>query len=168
MNGTLERRAVAELRAAGRRLEGYAATFNTPATIGAFIESIAPGAFRLDGDILALVDHDPGKLLARTKSGTLELEQDGKGLRFGLSVPETHLGQDVLELAKRGDLGGMSFGFHAEAEHWTGSKKRELHRVRLVEISVVSSWPAYSGTTVSVRSRAAPRLALAQRWLETV
>ena len=58
----MERRAATELRAAGRRLEGYAAVFNSPARIGSFTESILPGAFRgsLDkrADILALVDHD--------------------------------------------------------------------------------------------------------------
>lgn len=58
----MERRAFCEVRAAGRRLEGYAATFNTEARIGGFVETIQPGAFRaLGGDVLALLDHDMGR-----------------------------------------------------------------------------------------------------------
>jgi HK97 family phage prohead protease len=77
----LERRAfAAELRAKGRRLEGYAATFGAEARIADFTETIAPGAFASTlaerADILALVDHDPGRVLARTRSGTLRLTED--------------------------------------------------------------------------------------------
>ena len=43
----------------------------------------------------------------------------------------------------------------------------ELRAVELHEISIVSSWPAYAGTSVTARS-AAPRLHLASLWLETV
>jgi len=121
----IERRYVTEHRAVGRKLEGYAATFGTPAKIQDFNEVIMPGAFRssLDGrDILALVDHDPTKILARTKSGTLRLSEDSKGLAFELSVPDTQPGRDVLALAERGDLGGMSFGFTVDdgGEQWHG------------------------------------------------
>jgi phage head maturation protease len=43
---TIERRAaLAELRAAGRRLEGYASTFWTEARVADFRETIARGAF---------------------------------------------------------------------------------------------------------------------------
>ena len=46
MPGAVERRiAPVELRAAGRRLEGYAATFGAEARIADFVETIAPGAF---------------------------------------------------------------------------------------------------------------------------
>lgn len=43
----IERRAAVELRAvAGRKLQGYAAVFNTRADImGLFTETVAPGAF---------------------------------------------------------------------------------------------------------------------------
>ena len=51
--------------------------------------------------------HDPSRLLARTKSGTLRLEEDSKGLRFELDLPDTTEGRDLLALAERGDIGGM-------------------------------------------------------------
>lgn len=171
----IEKRFSAELRSKGRKLEGYAATFGTEARIADFTEVIRPGAFRgsLGGDVLALVDHDPAKVLGRTKSGTLRLAEDSRGLHFELDIPDTTSGRDVLALAERGDLGGMSFGFTVPdtGQRWQGDR-RELVAVNLHEISVVSSWPAYEGTTVTARARAGgssplPRLALANRFLET-
>lgn len=156
---TIERRAAAaEIRAAGRKLEGYAATFGSEARIGSFVETVAAGAFRATladgGDKLALVDHDPGRLLARTKSGTLRLAEDSRGLHFSLDVPPTQLGNDVLALAERGDLGGMSFAFRArpDGERWSGNR-RELRSVDLAEVSVVLAWPAYPDTTIATRNR---------------
>ncbi|WP_234050740.1 MULTISPECIES: HK97 family phage prohead protease [unclassified Xanthobacter] len=151
----MERRAFPEVRAAGRRLEGYAATFNTEARIAGFTEIIAPGAFRaLGSDVLALLDHDPGKVLGRTRSGTLRLLEDAKGLAFSLDLPDTQAGRDVLALAERGDLGGMSFGFTVPkgGESWQGTR-RTLRTVGLAEISVVQAWPAYSGTEIALRAR---------------
>ena len=157
----IERRAaVLEIRAAGRKLEGYAATFGAEARIGSFVETIAAGAFAAtlaDGaDKLALVDHDPGKLLARTRSGTLRLREDARGLAFDLDVPETQAGRDVLALAERGDLGGMSFAFKVrpDGESWSGNR-RELRAVDLAEVSIVQSWPAYTGTSIAARNRQA-------------
>lgn len=157
----IERRAAAaEIRAAGRKLEGWAATFGTEARIGNFVETIAVGAFAASladgGDKLALVDHDPGRLLARTRSGTLRLREDTRGLAFDLDVPDTQTGRDVLALAERGDLGGMSFAFkvRADGERWAGNR-RELRAVDLAEVSVILSWPAYPDTTVAARNRPA-------------
>lgn len=172
---TERRSAPLEVRAKGRRLEGYAALFNTEARIGDYVETIQPGAFRFSlaagKDVLALADHDPGRVLARTKSGTLRLAEDTRGLAFDLDVPATTAGNDVLALADRGDLGGMSFGFLVIDERWEGDR-RELRSVDLKEISVVSSWPAYDGTTIQARAKRTHvsdfRLVLARRYLETV
>lgn len=154
----MEKRAAVEVRAEGRKLTGYAATFDHETRISDFFETIRPGAFAASlasgKDILALVDHDSGKVLARTKSGTLRLSEDTRGLHFELDVPDTSAGRDVLALAARSDLGGMSFGFTVapEGETWQGDK-RELRAVTLHEVSVVQSFPAYDGTSVSARSR---------------
>jgi HK97 family phage prohead protease len=167
-----EQRAVLELRAKNRRLEGYAAKFGTEARIADFIEIIQPGAFsaslKSGRDVLALVDHNPEKLLARSKSGTLRLSEDSAGLAFEINLPSTQAASDALALAERGDLGGMSFGFLVPegGEAWVANR-RTLTAIDLREISVVSSWPAYPETTVAARSKA-PRLALARRYLETV
>jgi uncharacterized protein len=154
----VEHRAAVELRvASGRRLEGYAAVFGSPATIGNFRETILPGAFRAslatNGDILALVDHSPERLLARTASGTLRLAEDARGLAFAIDVPDTSLGRDVLAMAERGDLGGASIGFRVKDEAWPSRDRRELRAVDLVEVSVVHAFPAYAATSVTARSR---------------
>jgi hypothetical protein len=168
----LEHRAVLELRRKDRKLEGYAAKFNTEARIGDFTEVIRAGAFseslRTGRDVLALVDHDTARVLARTRSQTLKLSEDSTGLQFELSIPDTTAGRDVLALAERGDLGGMSFGFvvaSSGGEKWAG-RTRELLNVDLREISVVSAWPAYPDTVVSPRSLT-PLLNLAKAYLET-
>lgn len=171
----MERRVSVELRAKGRRLEGYAALYGMDTRIADFTEVILPGAFSAtlgEGrDVLALADHDPARVLARTKSGTLRLSEDTRGLAFDMDVPNTSAGRDMLELAERGDLGGMSFGFSAtkDGERWQGDR-RELRAVTLHEISVVSAFPAYEGTIVQARKRpvAAPRLVAARRWMETL
>jgi HK97 family phage prohead protease len=154
----VERRAIAsEVRAKGRRLEGYAATFGTEARIGdSFTETIAPGAFAATlasgQDILALVDHDPARVLGRSKSHTLRLSEDSRGLAFSVDLPDTTAARDVLALAERGDLGGMSFGFSVKDEHRNGDR-RELLAVDLYEISVIAAWPAYPGTEVQARAK---------------
>jgi Escherichia/Staphylococcus phage prohead protease len=173
----LERRSSSlEVRAKNRRLEGYCATFGTEARIGDFIESILPGAFAasLSGDIVALLDHDAGRLLARTRSKTLRLAEDSKGLAFDLDIPNTSAGNDALVLAERNDLAGCSFGFVVPrgGESWNGNK-RTLTNVDLREISIISGgWPAYEGTEVIARNRNESilplRLILARKYLETV
>lgn len=156
-DAAIERRAFAELRVAAgaRRLEGYAATFGAEADLGSFRERIEPGAFRaaLAGDVLALMDHDKGKVLGRTRSGSLRLSEDSRGLAFSLDVPDTQAGRDVLALAERQDLGGMSFGFTVPegGESWNGTT-RSLRTIELREISVVSAWPAYPDTEIALRA----------------
>jgi len=154
----VETRAAVELRAAGRKLEGYASVFNAETRIGRFVEIIRPGAFaaslRSGADVLALADHDPARLLGRTRSGTLKLSEDQRGLAFSVDVPDTQLGRDTLAMAERGDLGGASFAFMPVDETWSANRdRRELRAVRLFEVSIVSAFPAYEGATVSARCR---------------
>lgn len=170
----VELRASTELRAAGRKLAGYAAVFGAVAQMDGYVESITPGAFRASlaakGDILALVDHDPGRLLARTSSGTLRLREDDKGLAFELDVPDTTLGRDILAMSERGDLGGMSFAFRMKDEAWPANGRRELRAVELLEVSVVQAFPAYTATTVEARRKAIPvaDILARRRYLETL
>lgn len=171
----MERRASLEVRAKGRRLEGYAALFGVDTRITDYDEVILPGAFTATlaerRDILALVDHDAARVLARTKSGTLRLAEDSRGLHFDLDVPSTGAGNDVLALAERGDLGGASIGFTVRdgGERWQDDR-RELRSLNLIEVSMVAAWPAYDGTVVHARKRITlpPRLAAARRWMEAL
>lgn len=140
-----------------RVLVGYAAVFERLANIGGYFkEQIAPGAFTeaIGGDIRALVDHDPGRVVGRTKSGTLRLSEDGVGLRVEIDVPDTTDGNDLWVLVERGDISGMSFGFRVTKETWdeTGDiPVRTIQALELMEVSAVA-WPAYDDTTIGVRS----------------
>lgn len=164
-----------EIRANGRKLEGYAALFGVRAQIGAVSEEIRAGAFsetlKTRPDILALVDHNPTQLLARTRSGTLRLSEDSKGLAFSLDVPDTQDGRDLLALAERNDLGGMSFGFKAmPGGEIRANGLRTLTAVTLYEISVVKAFPAYDGTSVQARAACGRTMTLAnaRRLLEVL
>lgn len=145
-----------------RTLVGYAAKFDRLASIGGYFdEKIAPGAFSdaIDGDIRALVDHDAGRVIGRTKSGTLRLAEDGTGLRVEIDVPDTTDGNDLWVLVERGDISGMSFGFRVTKETWdeTGDVPvRTIHKLELHEVSAVA-WPAYEDTTIGLRSLEAAR-----------
>jgi HK97 family phage prohead protease len=177
----LEFRAGLELRAAaGRRLVGIAVPYNTEADIGgAFREVIRSGAFAQSlssgADVLALMDHDGGRLLGRVKSGSLMLTDTARGLGFTLELPDTQAGRDVAELARRGDLGGCSVGMIVREQEWPASDRREIRSADLAEISIVSTHPAYPDTVVALRSRDASALARKllnpagrKRYLETL
>lgn len=83
----------------------------------------------------------PDALLGRAKTGTLSLREDGEGLRFELKLPTRDTGRDLITLAERGDLGGMSSGFIATDEKWTGNGT-DFRAADIAEIGVVQSWPA--------------------------
>lgn len=149
-----------EVRAEGekRTLSGYAAVFNSDTSIGGWwIERIAPGAFdaSLSGDVRALVDHDTGRVIGRTKSGTLRLSVDSRGLKVEIDVPNTTDGNDLWELIERGDISGMSFGFRVTKQEWDETNPdmpvRTILEVELYEVSAVA-FPAYDDTELGKRS----------------
>ena len=66
-----------------KRLEGYAVVFGAISEDpGGFRETFEPGAFTdalaAQPDVLALVNHDPNRVIGRTTNGTPELQQDGR------------------------------------------------------------------------------------------
>tara|TARA_R100000654_G_scaffold36152_1_gene61694 strand:+ start:3905 stop:5659 length:1755 start_codon:yes stop_codon:yes gene_type:complete len=157
-----ERRAIQDLDIQGEgelpKIVGYAAVFDSESRdLGNFTEVIKPGAFNraLDEnqDVRAFVDHDASKILGRTKAGTLELTQDGVGLRVEITPPDTTVGRDTVESVRRGDLDSMSFGFVVREDDWSeveGRAVREIRDLDLHEVSLVS-FPAYEETSVAVR-----------------
>lgn len=137
---------------------GYAAVFGEVTSIGGYFDEVlARGAFTetlKTADVLAYFDHDRGRILGRSISGTLRLTEDTKGLAVEIDLPDTSDGRDVRALIERGDIRGMSFGFRVTREEWdeTGATpKRTIHAVDLREVSIVSE-PAYDGTSIALRS----------------
>lgn len=138
-------------------IAGYAAVFGGEADIGgSFREVIAPGAFAetlKTADVRAYFDHDRGRVLGRSKAGTLRLSEDAKGLAVEIDLPDTSDGRDVRALLERGDVDGMSFGFvvtHDEWDETSNPPTRTIHSVDLREVSVVSE-PAYGDTSIALR-----------------
>lgn len=158
----LERRFVsfAEFREEGSTgtLRGHAATFNDVYSLGMFEERIAPGAFDevLDDDVRALFNHDSNHVLGRTKSGTLRLSVDERGLFTEIDLPES--AANLREAIERGDIDQMSFGFTVAGDEWetnedTGRELRTITKIgRLFDVSPVT-FPANPNTDVALRSR---------------
>ena len=151
-----------ELRAEGdgNTFSGYAALFDSPSEPLPFTEVIARGAFtrslKSRNDVKMLWNHDSSMPLASTRSGTMTLVEDERGLKVTATLPQTSAGNDARELIQKGIVDAMSFGFSVPAggDSWSSDgNTRTLKSVRLHEVSIVA-WPAYSATggTVSVRA----------------
>jgi HK97 family phage prohead protease len=145
----------------GMTLTGYAARFNEPSEPLPFLERIAPGAFkrslRAKNDIKLLWNHDSSMVLGSTRSGTLRLSEDDKGLFVDAILPDTQAGRDAKVLIQRGDVTGFSFGFTVppNGDSWNSEgTERTLKSVRLLEVSTGVAFPAYPSTngTAQVRS----------------
>jgi len=162
----------AEIRAIGAdtvRVAGYAAVFNEETDIGDyFIEKIAPGAFTRavkEDDVVFLINHEDLPL-ARTRSGTLKLKEDDRGLYMETELdrrdPDV---QNIIYKMERGDLDKMSFAFRATKQSWDETGKvpvRTIEEVQLFDVSIVTS-PAYEGTDISLCSLRDHRAARAQQ-----
>jgi HK97 family phage prohead protease len=184
----VERRAFAECRAEasdnGRKIRGYAIRFNVLSQdLGGFKEYIAPEAVDRtlsEGlDVRALVDHDSGKVIGRTRAGTLLLRKDSQGLKIEIDPDEEiSYARDIMRAVARGDVSGMSFGFRTLADEWDYDGKEPVRTVtdmRISEVSIVT-FPAYQQTDVAVAQRslqafqqahAGNRIGWLQKWQKT-
>ncbi len=141
-------------------IEGYFAVFNSETELwrGAY-EEIAPGAFdnTLSNDIRALIDHETRAVLGRTKSNTLDLKVDSRGLWGSIKInPNDGDAVNLYERVKRGDVDQCSFGFNILKESTDfrddGTVKFRIEEIDLHEVSVVT-FPYYSDTGVQARKK---------------
>jgi uncharacterized protein len=158
---SLERRA-ASFDFDGNRIGGYAAVYDAPSNPlriaglnggKPFTERVLPGAFDAslaENNVQLLVQHDPSRLIADSRSRLLQLRSDSRGLSFDVTLPDTSLARDTRALVEAGVLREMSFGFYVRADSWK-SGTRTLADVDLREISVVSAG-AYSQTSAEART----------------
>lgn len=139
-------------------IEGYFAVFNSKYEIAPGLsESIAPGTFKnaLSDDIRALINHDTTLVLGRNKAGTLELNEDARGLWGKIKVnPKDQDAMNLYERVKRGDVNQCSFGFDILEEETEFLDNGDIHwiikAVKMYEVSVCT-FPAYQETSVSAR-----------------
>lgn len=142
-------------------IEGYFSVFNSeyPLWEGAS-EIVKPGAFTnsVSGDVRALINHDSSLVLGRTKTGTLTLRQDERGLWGSIRINRDDV--DAMNLyarVQRGDVDQCSFGFDIKRETFVdlgdGKCRWEIEEVDpLYEVSVCT-FPAYTETSVSARKQ---------------
>ncbi len=153
------------------QISGIAASYNKLSqNLGGYMEKIAPGAFtrslKTGADVRALFNHDPSKILGRTKSGTLVLIDDDLGLKFTCQLDRGNTDHvNIYAAIKRGDISECSFAFTVpeNGDSWENSDGtdpkcmaiRTLRDVDLMDVSAVA-YPAYAqGTAVGARAKAA-------------
>lgn len=144
-----------------RTASGYFATFGTLSHDLGFREVLTRGCFADSlrrQPVQCLFNHDNGKLLGRTESGTLLVQEDSKGLRFEVLLPETSYARDLVALMERGDAYECSFGFSVPdgGDDWSqmpnGELLRTVNTAILYEGSILVSPAAYPNTSANVRS----------------
>lgn len=152
-DGELELREYDDGSDVGPTVAGYFAVFDQPAhgevvRSGAFERTLAEG-----DDVVLRVDHS-GLPLASTKSGTLRLHADDRGL-YGIAEDLDRGNPDVLRLEstlRRGDVDKASFAFTEEPGANGFDEREELYElrgVRLWDVSVVT-YPWYDATDVGL------------------
>lgn len=162
----------------GRTLSGYAILWGVEAIIGSeFTEVFERGAFSKTltdrtgmRDIVGIVDHDPSAYVARQSNGTMRISEDSRGLLVEYDLPPTALGDEVIALAARKDLAGLSVGFSVGPGGDSFVKnKRTIREAALFEVSIIRAHAAFAETadTLSVRSLHASAEADMRRQLYT-
>ncbi len=143
----------------GATFMGYAAVFNSDSEPLPFVEQIRPGAFQRTlssrNNIKMFVNHDDTMVLASTRSGTLRLAEDSRGLKVEADLPqEVTYARDLTVLMRKQVVDSMSFGFSVPpgGDEWSqDGQRRFLNEVRLHEVSVVTGFPAYEATSATIR-----------------
>jgi len=145
-----EKLEIREAQDGGWTLTGYASVTEVPYEVGFYTEKIARGAFKRtlknEPDVTLLLNHGDGGSglpLARTKPGTLTLEEDRNGLYIEANLdpldPDAQLLQRKM---KRGDLDGqMSFCFQAIDQDWSddfGERTLRSVEINRGDVSIVT------------------------------
>ena len=124
--------------------------------IRTFLERIKAGVFRTalkrNDNVLVLLNHDSNRVLATTKDGNANLEEDNIGLRAEITITD----KEVVQKARDGKLSGWSFGFIANEDEVATEGNNEVRTVtdlELLEVSILDDTkaPAYYGTSIEAR-----------------
>ena len=136
-------------------IEGYAVTFNSPATHG-YTEIIDEKA--LDNtdmsDVPLKYNHEDSHLImARTRNHSLELKKDEKGLFFHAELLDTQSNKDIYKSVKAGLIDKCSFAFTVRGDEYDyeTDTRRITDIERLYDVSVVDI-PFYDSTSVYARN----------------
>ena len=140
-------------------VEGYASTFEPYELLEIdgvkFYEQIDRHAFdEADmSDVVFLRDHE-GRVMARTKNNTIQLDIDDHGLHQRTDLSKTQASRDMAEDIAVGNYSQMSFAFTVAEDHFDRDTNTRIRdRVRNVfDISAVS-FPANPQTEIGLSMR---------------
>lgn len=146
---------------ASYRVQGYASTFEEYKLFDddgvEFFERISPDAFN-DADMTDVVflrDHE-GRVLARTKNGTINLTVDNRGLFTDTDLGLTEAGRDMFEDVQVGNYSQMSFSFVVREDHFEESAHKVVRVIdsiaKIYDVSAVA-FPANPSTDIGVAYR---------------
>jgi len=142
-------------------VEGYAVRFDEPTMLYEYegtkyyevIDRMALDQADLS-DVPFKYNHsDNVMIMARTRSKTLKLSIDDRGLFIRASLANTTGGRDLYELIKRGDIDKMSFAFTVREDSYDReTRTRTIRSIdKLWDVAAVET-PAYDTTSISARS----------------
>lgn len=148
----------------GRHISGKAISFDTESNDIGFIEILHRGCISQElidsSNIVFLYNHDYNQVIARANKGkgTLNIDLRDDGVYFDLDVPNTTMGNDLLENIRLGNITQCSFGFnYANEEGAYKDEKvgdtwyRNVYKIgELYDLSAVT-YPAYDDTYVNAR-----------------
>jgi hypothetical protein len=170
-----------ELRAGANEKEshlvGHGAVYDRwSVDLGGFKELFEQGTFSESikrDDIRSLKNHDPNYILGRSRAGTLTLEEDAKGVKFDVTLPDTTYAQDLRVSVERRDITGCSIIFSVDPKNerwfvdgeevefldalmamWDEKKhkvERRISKANMYDIGPVT-FPAYPQTDVKARA----------------
>ena len=148
----------------GRHISGKAISFDTQSNDIGFIEILHRGCISQElidsSNIVFLYNHDYNQVIARANKGkgTLNIDLREDGVYFDLEVPNTTMGNDLLENIRLGNITQCSFGFRYANEEGAykdekidGVWYRNVYKIgELFDLSAVT-YPAYDDTYVNAR-----------------
>ena len=141
-----------EVRLAGRTLRGVAIRYGERSLDRA--ETFEPGAFAPLGEVSLNLQHDPLRVIADTREGTLRVFDTAAALSIEADLRE---GSAELSLLRRRALRGLSVEFVAASERRRADGLRVIERAALPGIGLVDA--------SSYRSQVELRQAFDDAWL---
>lgn len=156
----MERRFIqVELRALsedeGMVVEGYPIVYEQETELWGFREKIAKGAATRaleKSDEFVLFNHDSNIPLARRENGTLEVNEDEKGVFIRADLSKSSAGPGVYNDIKNGLINKMSFAFTTERDSWEDDLRTVEEFAEIFDYSPVT-YPAYKQTDIMARSK---------------
>lgn len=148
-----------------KMVQGYATTFDEPYLLWTdsgieYWEKVDRAAFdKTDmSDVIMQYDHE-GRVFARIKNGTLQVEPDNHGLWITADLSGTEIGRQLYEEIAGGYTTKMSFGFTVRGEYTDREEEGGIIKCtrtitdigKLYDVSAVSL-PANDATEISVRN----------------